>query len=183
MIVRNGVGYALEEHGLTGFGLGDDEAALALAYGREHVHYAAGRVGGMGASGEVELLVREERGEEVERDAVADEFRLAAVHHGDLHQREVFVAFARRTDFSGDGVAVLEGVLLDLLLGDVDVIRRVQIVVVRTAEEAVAVGHDFQHTGSYYRALEFRSLGLRLLGLVVLVILAVLLVFLALMGL
>ena len=181
MIVRDCVGYALEEHGLTGFGLGDDESALALAYRREHVHYAAGRVGGVGTSGEVELLVREERGEEVKGNAVTDEFRLAAVHHGNLYQREVFVAFARRTDLSGNGVAVLEGVLLDLLLGDIDVVGRIEVVVVRTAEEAIAVGHDFQHAGGHNRALELGGLRFWLIVLVILIVLAVLLILLALL--
>ena len=163
VILGDGVGDGLEQHRLTGFRLGDDQAALALADGGEHVHDAAGGILLETMAEEVELLRREEGSEEVERDAVADELRRAAVDVLDLHQREILVAFARRTDFTGDGVAVLQGVLLDLLLGDVDVVRGIQIVVVRGAEEAVAVGHDLQNARSLHGTFEFDALGLGLL--------------------
>ena len=157
MVVRDGVGDALQQEGLTGLGRGDDQHALALADGREHIHDAAADVPVGGAAGQVEFLVREEGSEEVERHPVADEFDAASVDGADPHQREIFVALARRTDLAGNGIAALEGVVLDLLLGDVDVVRGVEIVVVGGAEETVAVRHDFQDAGRFDRALELRN--------------------------
>ena len=119
-------------------------------------------------AGQVEFLVREEGREEIERDAVADELRRAAVDAVDLHQREILVALAWRTDLAQDGVARLEGVHLDLVLGDVDVVGGVEVVIVGGAQETVAVGHDFQHAGSLHDALEFDA---GLAGLLVLLIL------------
>ena len=40
VVLRDGIGDFLQEHRLTGLGLGDDESALALADGREHIHHA-----------------------------------------------------------------------------------------------------------------------------------------------
>ena len=78
----------------------------------------------------IEFLVREEGSEEVERNPVADKLRSAAIHIFDAHEREVFVPFARRADLSGNGIAVLKAVLLDLLLGNVDIVGGVEIIVV-----------------------------------------------------
>ena len=158
VIVCDGIGYGLEEHGLTGLGLGDDKAALSLADRGEHIHDAAGRILFKAVAEKVEFLRREEGSEEIERNAVPDEFRRAAVDVLDLDQREILVAFARRTDFTGDGIAVLQGVLLDLLLGNVDVVRGVQVIVVRGTEETVAVRHDFQHARGLDGAFEFDAL-------------------------
>ena len=84
----------------------------------------------MTMSEKVEFLVREERGEEIERNAVADELRSAAVDIFDAYERELFVAFLWRTYLAGHCIACLEGVDLDLLLGYVDIVRGVEIVVV-----------------------------------------------------
>ena len=84
----------------------------------------------MPAAGKIELFVREKGSEEVERHPVADEFRGAPVDQFDPHKREIFVALARGTDFPCHGVPVLEGILFDLLLGNVNVIGRVQVIIV-----------------------------------------------------
>ncbi len=130
MVVCDGVGDALEQHCLTGLGLGHYKTSLALAYGREHIYDTAARIGGVAMAEQVELLVREKGGEEVERHAVADELRRPAVYELDLDEREVLVTLARGADFAGDGVAGLEGVELYLLLRDVDVVGGVKVVVV-----------------------------------------------------
>ena len=82
-------------------------------------------------SEKIEFLIREKRSQEIERNPVTDEFRSTSVYEINLHEREVLVTFLRRTDFSCNGVAVLQGIVLYLALGHVDVIRRVQIVVIR----------------------------------------------------
>ena len=130
MVVGDGVGDGLEEHGLTGLRLGDDQTALALSDRGEHVHDPAGQVFFMSVSKQVEFLVREEGSKEVERNTVADELRRTAVDIFDADQREILIPVARRTDLARHGVSGLEGVDLDLLLGDIDIVRRVQIIIV-----------------------------------------------------
>ena len=132
----------------------------------------------MSVSEEIEFLIREKRGEEVERYAVAYEFRCAAIDEFDTGKREVLVSFSWRPDFSGNGVSVLEAVLLYLLLGNVDVVRAVQVVVIRAAKESIAVRHKFENAGCFDRSFIFRSFRflwlrlllslLRLLGLLLL---------------
>ena len=61
------------------------------------------------------------------------------------------------TDFTGYGVSVFKRILLDLLLGDVNVVRGIQIIIVRGAKEAITVRHNLQHAGSLDGALEFNS--------------------------
>ena len=66
----------------------------------------------------------------------------------------------------GHRVAGFQRVVLDLALAHVDVVRRVQIIVIGRTQEAVAVRHDFQDPGCYHGSFEFDfgSLGLLLLG-------------------
>ncbi len=90
----------------------------------------AGQVFFMSVSKQVEFLVREEGSKEVERNTVADELRRTAVDIFDADQREILIPVARRTDLARHGVSGLEGVDLDLLLGDIDIVRRVQIIIV-----------------------------------------------------
>ena len=131
MIVGNRIGDGFEQHGLTGFRLRHDQAALAFSDRGEHVHDAAGDVFPVSVSQEVEFLVREEGGEKIEGNAVADEFRGASVDVFDAHEGEVFVSFAWRTDFAGNGIARFQGVCFDLVLRDVDIVRGIQVIVVR----------------------------------------------------
>ncbi len=84
----------------------------------------------MAVSEKIELLLREERSKEVERDSVADEFRCATVDILDAHERELLVSGLRRLDFSCHCITCLQRMLLDLILGYIDVVRGVEIVVV-----------------------------------------------------
>ncbi len=130
MIVCNSIGYTLEQHGFTRFGLRNYQTALTLAYGREKVYHTAGKVVFISVSCDIEFFFREERGKEIERYAVADEFRLASIYELYFYQGKVFVPLSRRPDFSGNGVAVFKGVLLDLLLRNVNIVRRIEIIIV-----------------------------------------------------
>ena len=171
MVVCNRIGDVLQQDCLTGLGLSHDKAALTLADRGEHIHDAYRDVAVVTVAGEVELLVGEKRGEEIERDTVADEFRTAAVDGVDAHQREILVAFARRTDVTEDGVARLEGIVLYLRLGYIDIVGRIEIVVVRRAEEAVAVRHHLEHAAGLHHAVVFYAGALGLLILLVLLVL------------
>src|SRR5207253_6073201 len=61
-------------------------------------------------------------------------------------QGEILLALVRRADIAADGVASLEVELADLRRGNVDVVGTGQVVVVRRAEEAVAIGEDFEYS-------------------------------------
>ena len=144
MVVGDGVGDSLQQHGLTGLGLRHDQGALAFADGRKEVHDAGGEVV-VSVSRQTELLAREERRHEFELYAVADVFGRQPVDFVHADQREIFLALLRRTDRSVHGVAGLESEKLDLRRRNVDVVGRVQVVVVRRTQESVTVGHDLQH--------------------------------------
>ena len=84
----------------------------------------------MSVAEQVELLFREKRGKEVERDTVPDEFRSASVDELDPYEREVLVSSLRRTDLPGNCISCLESMLLYLILRYIDVVRRVKIIIV-----------------------------------------------------
>ena len=79
MVGGNGVGDVLQQDGLTRLGLGDDEAALALADGREEID-DAGRKVVVVSCAELELLIREEGREVFEGNTVAHDFGLQTVN-------------------------------------------------------------------------------------------------------
>ena len=143
MVGGDGVGDGLQQHGLAGAGRSDDEAALAFADGGEQIHDAAADALAHGLH--LDALLGIERGEVVEEDLVARLFGRLEVDGLDLDQGEVLLAFVRRADVAADGVAGLEVELANLRGRDVDVVGAGQVVVVGRAQEAVAVGQDFEH--------------------------------------
>ena len=138
----DGVGDRLHQDGLAGAGRSDDEAALALADGAEQIHDAAGNAVLHGLHLDVFLGI--EGGEVVEEDLVAGLFGALEVDGLDLDEGKVLFALVGGADVAGDGVAGLEIELADLGGGDVDVVWPGEVVVVRGAEEAVAVGQDLE---------------------------------------
>ena len=88
---------------------------------------------------ELEPLLRVERRQVVEEDLVAGDLRVLEVDRLDLDQREVALAFLRRADLAGDGVAGAQVEAADLRRRDVDVVRARQVVVLGRAQEAEAV--------------------------------------------
>src|SRR6185437_308286 len=139
----DGVGDGLQQHGLAGAGRGDDQPSLALADGGAEVHDAARDVLADGL--ELDALGRIERGEVVEEDLVAGLFGGLEVDGLDLGQGEVLLALVRRADLARAGVAGAQIEAADLRGRDVDVVGAGKIVVVGRAQEAVAVGEDFEH--------------------------------------
>ena len=136
----------------------DDQAALALADGRQQVHHAAGEV----VLGRFELqpLVGIERRQVVEEDLVARFLGRLEVDRVDLDQREIALAFLGRADLAGDGVAGAQVEAADLRGRDVDVVGAGQIVVLGRAQEAEAVGQAFEHAFGEDQAALF-GLGLQ----------------------
>ena len=126
---------------------------------------------------EVELLVGEEGSQEVERHTVADIIRSPAIDVFDPHEREILVTFFRRTDLARDRISRLQRVALDLVLADVNVVRRVQVIIVGRTQETIPVRHYLENTSRLNSALELTrgSLGF-LVVLIILIILVVLVV-------
>ncbi len=143
MIGGDGVSDGLQQHRLTGARRSDNQAALAFADRRQYIHDPAADV--LANRLHLDALLRIERREVVEQDLVAGFFRRLEVDGFDLDQREVFFAFVGRTDVAADGVAGLQVKLADLRGGDVDVVGAGEVVVIRGAQEAVAIGKDFQY--------------------------------------
>ena len=143
MVGRDGVGEVLQQHGLAGARRRDDQAALALAHGRQQVHDAGADV--LADRLQLDPLLRIQRRQVVEQNLVARFFGRLEVDRFDLHQREILLALVRRTHLAADGVAGLQVELADLRRRNVNVVGTGQVVVIGRAEEAVAVGQDFQH--------------------------------------
>ena len=114
-----------------------------MPIGRQQIHDAGADVFAHGL--ELQALLRIKRRQVVEQDLVARFVGRLEVDRFDLDEREVFLALVRRTHLAADGVASLEIELADLGGRDVDVVRSGKVVVIRRAEEAVAVGQDFQY--------------------------------------
>ena len=113
----------------------------------------------MAVTKKIELFLREQRGEEIKRHPVTDVVRSTSVDVLDPHEREVLVTLLRRTDLTGDGVTGFEGIILYLTLADIDVVRGVEIIVVRRTEKTITVRHDLQNTRRLHSTvkLDFRS--------------------------
>ena len=144
MVRRDSIRYILEQNRLTGFRRSHDQTTLSLAYRREKIHEAdsSSIVHLCGTTfTKHELLVGEERGKMFEGDAVADFLRRATVNPVHLNQREILLALFRGTNGTLHNISGLESEELYLRLGDVNIIGRRKVVVVRGTEEAVAVGH------------------------------------------
>ena len=143
MVGGDGVGDALQQHRLAGARRRYDQAALALADGREQIHHAAGEVVAHGF--ELDPLVGIERRQVVEEDLVAGFLGRLEVDGVDLDEREVALAFLGRADLAGDGVAGAQIEAADLRGRDIHVVGAGQVVVLGRAQEAEAVGQAFEH--------------------------------------
>ena len=109
----------------------------------------------MSVSEEIEFLFREKWCQEVERYSVAYEFWCTSVDILDTYEREIFVAGFRRLDFSCYGITGLQRMLFDLILRYIDVIWRVQIIIVRRTKESISLRENVQNSGRLYNAFKF----------------------------
>ena len=84
--------------------------------------------------------------------------RVTSVDELHAAHREVFLILMRWTDGALHDVPSLQTVLLDLLRRDIHIVGRREIVVVRAAKEAVAIGETLQHAvgGDDFLEVEFR---------------------------
>ena len=159
MVGRDGMRNVLQHHGLTRFGRRHQQRALAAADRGNHVDDAAGDVLlGLDVAFEDERLVRVQRRQVLEHDAVLDRFGRLRVDLVDLHQREVALAVLRGADFAFDRVTGVQIETADLRRADVDVIRAGQIRRFRRAQKTEAVGQHFKRAVTENRFPLFRLL-------------------------
>ncbi|MCY1204180.1 hypothetical protein D9M72_157030 [compost metagenome] len=146
-IVAGDVGRDVLQHdGLARFRRSDDQAALSLADRRAEVDHAAGEVfGGAVAGFHLQALVGEQGSEVLEQDLVLGVLGTVEVDGVDLEQREVTLAFLRRTNLADYGVAGAQVEATDLAGRDIDVVRAGQVGGVGGAQKAEAVLEDLQH--------------------------------------
>ncbi len=94
-----------------------------------------------------------QRRQVVEADLLAELVGVLEVDRLDAKQGEVALVFLGRPDLAGDDGAGLEAEAADLAGGDVDVVRAREVVVVGAAEEAEAVGEDFEGPLAVHQAV------------------------------
>ena len=140
------VRHVLQHHRLARLRRRHQEPALALADRRDDVDDPAGDVLlGLDVALEDQGLVREERRQVLEQDLVLGVLGGLAVDLVDLDQREVALAVLGRADLALDRVAGVQVEAADLRRRDVDVVGPGEVARVGRAQEAEAVGQDFEH--------------------------------------
>ena len=82
----------------------------------------------------------------LERHAVAYLGGIAAVDLVDAGQGEIFLALARWTHMTKDGVASLQAITLYLVVSHIDIVGRRKVIVIARTKEAITVGHNLEHT-------------------------------------
>ena len=117
----------LHHGGLAGLGRGHDQAALALADGRQEIDDPGGQVLLVPRGLEVEPLVGEQRGQILEARPVTGHLRVERRHRVDLQQGGILFGAAGRPAESLDAVTLAEGEAAGLGDGDVDVLDRGQV--------------------------------------------------------
>ena len=130
-----------KQDGLAGARRGDDQAALPLADGRQQVHDARGQR--LGAGFQADLLVRVDGRQVVE---VAADVLLGRLPLDGVHAGQAWPACPLRAGSSGPGEQqpFAQAVPGDEGAGDVGVARLGGVVAGGVAEEAVALGMQFE---------------------------------------
>jgi hypothetical protein len=146
VIVGDGVRHVLQHHRLAGARRRDDQRALALALRRDEIDDAGGELLRLRIVHlELQPLLRIERRQVVEVDAVPDLVGLLEIDGVDLEQGEVALAFLGRADLALDSVAGAQAEAAYLAGADIDVVRPGEIVRLRRAQEAEAILQGLEH--------------------------------------
>ncbi len=137
------VGDVLHQHGLTSARRRYDQSALTFADGAKQIDDTRRII--LGVIFKLELLGRIERGQVVEQNLRLRDFRFFEVDRLNLEQREITLVILGRTNLPADRIAGAQTKTTDLRGRHVNVIRPGQVIVVGGAEEAEAVGEDFEN--------------------------------------
>ena len=112
MIGRDRVRNILQQHGFTSARRRNDQSTLAFAEWRQEIHHTRTDVLAHGL--ELDALLRIKRRQVIKENLIARFLGRLEVNGFDLHQREVFLAFVRRTNLAADGVAGFQVELANL---------------------------------------------------------------------
>ena len=136
----------LHHHRLAALGGRNQQRALALADRRDDVDDASGDVlVALDVALELHLLFGEQRRKVLEHHLVLVLFRPTAVDPVELVQRKVAFAVLGRAHLSFDHVAGVQVEAAYLARADIDVVGACGVAGIGAAQEAKAVGQDFQH--------------------------------------
>src|SRR5574344_2936787 len=130
MIVSDCVGNGLQQHCFTCLRLGNDKTTLTLSDRSEHIHNPTGFITFVAVAKKIEFLFWEQWSKEVEWNPISDEFRGSSIYEFNPYEREVLVSFFWRPDLSCYGISCLQGICLNLMLGYIYIIWRIQIIIV-----------------------------------------------------
>ncbi len=136
------VGDLLQHGRLAGLGRRDDEAALALADGRDEVDDPRKDVVGLAVHLEPQALVGEQRGEIGEPNPLLRLFRVDAVHRHHADEGGELLLRPGGAHRPGADVTLAQPVLAHVVRRDVDVLVPRQIA--GAAQEPVAFGQDVE---------------------------------------
>ena len=136
----------MQQHRLAGTRRRHDQAALALADRRHQIDDAGGHL--VAGRFQNEPAVGMQRRQVLEDGRPGFLFRRMAVDRLDLHEGEVLLALDGQADRPFDDQAGAQAEPANLAGRDVNVFRRGQVVVGGAAQEAVAVGQDFEGAGA-----------------------------------
>ena len=149
IVGSDGVGDVLQHHGFAGFGRRHQKGALAHADGGNQIDGTGGDVlFGFNIAFEFDRTGREEGGKVFKQDFVFAHFRVVAVDFVEAHEGEIALVVFGYAHAAFDGVAGVQVEAADLVGGNVDIVGAGQIGSVGAAQEAEAVGQDFERAGA-----------------------------------
>jgi len=164
MIGGNRRGDVLQHDGLAGPRGGHDQSALAFADRRDQVDHSGGvvlrhalhrRLGDLDLHFQAGGWVK--RGQVVKIDAVLDRVRCFEVDFVDFNEGEVALAVFGGADFAVHRVPGAEREAADLGGGDVNIFGAGEVVGFRIAQEAEAIGQNFQRAVAGNRLVVLRE--------------------------
>src|SRR5438045_9313599 len=130
----------LQEHRFTGTRRRHDQRALTLAYWRHDIDHARGLVlDGRVERVEPQLLVRIERREVIEIDAMADSFRIVVIDQRHAGQGKIALALLGTADLAFDRVTRPETEAPDDRWSDIDVVRSGEVIGFGRTEETKTI--------------------------------------------
>ena len=140
LVVRDGLGNALQDHGLAGLRRRHDQAALALADRRREVDDARRQIFRAAVADlQRQPLLRKQRRQVFKQDLVFGLVRRLKVDLVDLEQGEVAFAVLGGADLAGDIIALAQVKAADLARRDINIIRSGEIGTAGRSQEAEAV--------------------------------------------
>ena len=144
MVVGDGLGDVLQQHGLAGARRRDDQRALALALRADQVDHPGAlvlhrRIGAI----ECQLLIGIERRQVVKIDPVTHRLRIIEIDAGKPVDGKIALTILGSAHFAFHRIASAQAPFADLVGRDINIVRPGKIVRFRAAQEAETIGEHF----------------------------------------